>query len=124
MPQPPEDAEQQAGSQCLLASLHAWQGESPPAELFTEARNEAPNDTHNWECKGDRCQTKQRRDANGDKPKYRGIQQDDRIPDERIAHLSQATEYLSQTAFASEQGCQQDAYQAGRNVPQSGEDDK
>jgi membrane protease YdiL (CAAX protease family) len=25
----------QAGSQCLLARLHAWQGESSPAELFT-----------------------------------------------------------------------------------------
>src|SRR5215467_11373732 len=94
MPQPPEDAEQQAGSQCRLASLHAWQGESPPAELFTQARNEAPNDTHDWEGKGDRCETKQRRDAKGDKPKHRGKQQDDRIPDERSAHLSQATEYL------------------------------
>src|SRR5215469_9259445 len=35
MPQPPEGAEQQAGSQCRKARLHAWQGESPPAKLFT-----------------------------------------------------------------------------------------
>src|SRR5215469_16880998 len=118
MPQPPEDAEQQAGSQCRLASLHAWQGESPPAELFTEARNEAPKDIHDWEGKGDRCQTKQRRDAKGDKPKYRGKQQHDRIPDEWIAHLSQATEYLSQAAFASEQGGQQHAQQARHDDPQ------
>src|SRR5262245_18494886 len=113
MPQPPRDAEQQAGRQGRLASLHSWKGEASPAELFTKACNEAPQDTHDWERKGDRCETKQRRDAKGDKPKHRRKQQYDRIPDERNAHLSQATEYLSQTTIATEQGGQEDAHQAG-----------
>jgi len=34
MPETPEDAEQQAGSEGRLASLQWWEGESSPAELF------------------------------------------------------------------------------------------